>query len=551
MVPNDRKGTLGTAIDKEEKASATIPDGKQPCDSLNAHGMDTKIFPQRYESLQTAKKSIVRNIGSNYAVLFLNTVINLLLTPFLIHLFGIAAYGAIGLNNTCVLYLSMLPASLSGALLRFLSLEKDANSIESHQYYTSCTYALVWFAILGVIPIALFSWLTPFIFQVPNDIINAVRLLFFFTLVGGLVAVAFSPIETILYLQHRFWEKNIITIIAKLVSLITLVAFLWLLPLSISYVGVYQLVFLSLSGILLLFVKNRRRTFLRLRKSCFSISHLYTVFRYASKMLLFDFSYSLVMGGTFFTVNLVGGAAMTGKVAPFIQIAMLFQALAYTVANVLRSIIFEYLGRRDMAQVVARTMESTRLIGYLFGFALVGCAGCAHIFLEFWLGGEFSQHAVVLLELCVAVYLGTVLFVPYRQVFRGTDSQGYPILLALVVGGLHCSGIFIVLSLDRWGFDAIGIVFILTLGGLSVVAQGMHCDKLLGLKYGETFRRVHANFWFPVGISGVLFWIIPSQSYFFSIAFSVVAVLMYCILGYRVQLTDSDRKFLRTLILHK
>ncbi|NIA07128.1 MAG: oligosaccharide flippase family protein [Actinobacteria bacterium] len=537
------------------KDRSVLPQG-ECCDGLHASSVKSsrhgsEVQSKHRASLQKAKQVLIRNVASNYAVLITTSVVSFLLTPYFISRLGIAAYGMIGLANTCVFYLSILPNSLASSLFRFLSMKHHSNPEEAERYYNTCTLAAFGFALLGVVPGVILAWATPFLFQIPMGLTKSTRILFLLTIMGGLVGVSVSSFQTHFFLLHRQWQRNFTVVVSRIFAVAALLGSFWYFGSSLAYVGVYQLMVLALPGLLAALICIRSGSSMRLRRGSFSFPHLRTVFSYASKLLLFDLANSLPISGTFIVVNRTAGAEWTGSISPFMQVMLLFQMLAQAVTNVIRSVIFEYIGHGEASMLTMRTMQATRLLGLGFGLALVGLSGVSHVFLQVWLGEEFAVHSLLPVEMAAAAYLGTVLSIPYRQVLRGKYTQGFALTFSIGVGVIHLLGVYSVFQFSDCKMEAFGLVFLLVMGVIRAVGQGLHCDKLFGLHYGDTFRRTHMCYWLPLCIAAGLVWLVSGRSPMETIAFTLGAVICYGILGFKILLLTEDRRLLLSLLHRK
>lgn len=500
-------------------------------------------------NLASAKRRLVSNVGSNFVVLGLNAFVNLGLAPFLISRLGVAAYGMVVLATTIASYLRVLPGMFDGALLRFLSVTSQSDLRDAQVYFYSAKRALIVLSIILLGPVFLFIIFAPNIFQIPEDSIQATQYLLGLTLLGGLISIALIPYRTALFFRHRFLTYNAAVITTRLTGLAFLItAFIVWTP-SLEFVGLYLFIFMAGAATLAMFFCKLRSDDLYTRLPSYSWAHLKKLIYFARYLVLYEMSQVLLIGGTYLVINITLGAEATGYFGPLFLLAMFVNQCGFQVAGVLRPIVFEYIGSNQHDQLALRTRQATRIIAFIFGTAMVALIGIAQELLRLWLGPPFPSYAIVLAGLVVGIYIGSVLFVPYKQVFRGKDAQGVATILAMVTGIVHIVSLWLVLTYTDYGLIEVGFIFVLTAGVARALAQSLDNDRLLGQPYGSTLWSMRMCFFLPlICASGAAYLAWGTASPLVAVLWAVLGTLICFVLGWLMVLKPEDRLFVTKLI---
>lgn len=370
----------------------------------------------------------------------------------------------------------------------------------------------------------------------------------FLILVTCLVSGIVSCIQAVFFLYHRFVYLNVLTILTQIVALGLLVGMLWY-SVNIVAIGVYRLVFVAgCAGVLFISAMRFQRAF-RVRWGLGSWGHLRQLLRVGGIVLVYDTAGVLLLSGTVLVLNRTLGAEATGRFGPVLQVVTFQMLLAFTIARVLRPILFEYIRLGDADRLRGALFKATRILGYLAGFTMAMLCGLARPILTWWVGAEFAPLAY-LLALCVyAGYIGSVLWVPYRQVFRGRDSLVVPTVILLGISAVHVVVLYLALSYTDWGFSALGIIFLVTVGVGQLVLNALHCDYIVTDPFGKSLGRVHASLWFPLVIAVALAWVLgESLDWRWVLLCGGVAAVFYATAGYLMMLKPEDRKTLWSLM---
>lgn len=501
-------------------------------------------------SLQAAKSRMALNLISNVSVISFSMAMSLVLAPYLIRRLGVASYGMVGLANSFPAYLLLATQSLSNSLFRHISVEIHNGRVDAANVYFNTAFKtiLVISALLSI-PVVLVSLLSSRLFNVPAAVQTQTSWLILLVLVGSLVGAVAAPFGTIFPLTHRFLLQNVLKMVSMLFGLAVLVGCFWLLPPSMVYVGLYQLVSVTTTALLLFCFQSRFQRSIVLQRGRFSWQALREMYRMAGFILVDDLATLMVISANVLIVNKTLGAIACGHFAPIVLIWSAFMTLGSAVNNVIMPVMYHFVGRGDAGELRKRTLQAMRLVGGILGVPVIVVCGLARPILNTWLGDDFVFLWPLVWAVVLSIHFARVVFQPFAHVYRGMDCVRFPAYINLGFGLANLVLVYVLLSRTDLGLWGLGLAFALTFGLRGLLVNSLYCDHLLGLSRGHCLKHLLPSFVVTVGVSVFLHHLVsPVQSVVQLIALFVLALFTTSIISAFLLLTPADRDFLHRLI---
>jgi O-antigen/teichoic acid export membrane protein len=279
------------------------------------------------QSLTNWQRS-VRNVVANWASFVIGVLVNLVVSPFIIHSLGDGAYGAWVLLSSLVGYLGLLDLGTRGAVTRYVATYHAAHRHEDAGRIAST--ALVLFGGLGLVAIVasvLLALLLNHAFQVPAELADVARI----AVVLGGVTVAVSLVSGvfggIVVGMQRFDSLHGVNIVLSLVQAVAIVLVLHagggLVGLALVQLGVSVL-----RGAATARLSCRVYPELAVRPKSWSLLHLREIFSFGTSSAFLNAAASVIN----YANMLVIGA--------FLPVGMItFFAIASTMTDHVRAVI--------------------------------------------------------------------------------------------------------------------------------------------------------------------------------------------------------------------
>ena len=420
----------------------------------------------------------VRNVVANWASFVIGVMINLVLSPFIIHSLGDGAYGAWVLLGSLVGYLGLLDLGTRGAVTRYVATYHAA-----HRHVDAgriASTALVLFGGLGLLAIAasvMLALLVNHAFQVPAELVEVVRI----AVVLGGVNVAVSLISGvfggIVVGLQRFDALNAVNIVLALAQALAIV---FILHAGGGLVGL-ALVQLGVSvfrGGASAWLSCRLYPELAVRASSSSRVHLREIFSFGISSAFLQAAGSVIN----YANTLVIGAFLPVETITFFAIASTMtdhvRAVIAGVSQTLTPMVSALDGQRRGRAVAEVSLQGARfaslaVLPIVLTLVLRGAS-----FIGIWMGPAYAGPAGAVL---------TVLALPVWAI------AGLHVVTATMIGINQHRGLIPVFACEAF-MNVLLSIALVSYMGIVGVAWGMALPRLIvSLIVGPLYIRRHAG----------------------------------------------------------
>ena len=373
-----------------------------------------------------AKNRLILNISANIIAVFVNAVITIWLTRYLILKLGVSIYGMIPLAVTVASYFGLLTQSISGAIGRFVAIYVGKDDIDkSCEYISSAFFSLLGLCILLLLPAAFIVAFLPHIFNIPQGFEIQARWLFAFMTIFSLVTALNSTFIVSTFITHRFYLRNLIDSAGRIFQVLIIYLLFAVMAVSVSYVGFAYLMMASLALLL---------SYIAARKLTPELKISFALFKWATALEMAAMGVWVTinqLGAAFYTtisiviINIFLGSEAVGRYAPFAQWAMLIDLLAGTVASVFAPIAYGYIARNETEELVRQTKRSMKYMSMLMALPIGLLCGLSIPIFNWWLGESFSKF-YLLIWILIGSRIVTVAIRPIYAITQGMNKVRLP-----------------------------------------------------------------------------------------------------------------------------
>jgi len=420
-------GELNTpTAEAAEAAVLPLPQGE-------GRGEGTPAGPE----LTSGRVHFRKNVLSNGAAFVLQIGVGMWFTPYLIRNLGIEAYGLVPLALQVTGYMSILTASLSGSVGRFLTIDlargdsRSANRTFNTSFFTCLAAAMI------LLPVALgISYAAPLVLNVPGGQEDGARVLFVATTVSFLLTTLGSNFAVSTFAHSRFDIRSTIEILTLLARVGVVVGIFALLSPSLWIVGVGILAAALVNQTGYLISWHRLTPHLHVRRADFDRTRVRELLGMGGWLTVGSIGWTLYQNVDLVILNTMVSAKSAGLYAPVLQWNSLLRTMAGLVAGVLTPTIIACYARGDKDTLFRLTLQASRLLGLAMALPVGLICGLARPFLSVWLGPEFAAVAplfwVSILPLAAALTVG-----PLSSILTAYNRVKVPGLASVAQGGLN------------------------------------------------------------------------------------------------------------------
>jgi O-antigen/teichoic acid export membrane protein len=489
------------------------------------------------------KKTIVRNVFSNWVGLGVNMVAGFFFMPWLISRLDSEVYGLWILIGSLTGYFSLMDIGVRGSVGRYIA-HYHARNDQKGVNATLSTALIILSALAVLVLVATAVLLTVFfrIFTVSPDQVSAVR--WAIIIVGVNLAVAFSlhVFDGVLWACQRFDILNGVDIVTTLLR----VAATLLLVKPTNGLVVLALITLGstvLADGLKIFFSFRQDPRLRFAPRFFSRVSVIELYGYG----VWNFILSICGQITGYTSPaVIAGFLGASLVTPFVVALRLIQyasSLLGLSTGVMTPMATRMNAQEDRAAEYTLLVRSTRFAALyavaVFGFFLV----MGRDFIRLWMHGKFPDSYPLLIVLGVG-YCGGMVFSASGSILLGRARHKVIAVLAVVEAIVNLA-LSIALVIP-FGLMGVAVGFTLPRIVISLLIYPVFLCRILDIRIRDYIRdAVVSPFLWGFGLSvifygGVRF--ISLQSLPIFAATSLIMGLGYAVLTFLICLNASERR---------
>jgi O-antigen/teichoic acid export membrane protein len=490
------------------------------------------------------------NLLSNIAYFILNIIIGLALVPFFLDTLGVAAYGLIPLATSITGYVTIAIDSINAAVTRFLTVDLHRSDLKR----ANETFNTAVFATLGVIiclvPVAIAAaWIAPLVFNIGDESVNDVFLLFVLVFGSVLIRTWSSNFMVTLFAYNRLDLRNCVNIANIGMQVFFVVVLFYFLGPSLPLVGVSYFLGASVALILSIIFSRRVCPELKVSSTFFVRSRLREIGGVAGWTACSSLAYLLRYSVALIIVNIMFGNVAGTQYSLVITWGMMLLALAGLVTNTFTPKSYSYRAKDDKNGLTQFTLFAMRCTGLAIALPIAFLCVFSPQIMTIWVGAKYTELAplvwIILAPMIIRIQTSCTdpIFSAYLRVRE-------PAIFSIAVGVLNVglALLFPVLFHDgMYGVAYAGSLVLLMVGAFFLMFNA----HVLQIPLGTFFRPIVTGVTALgiLSVAGILYVsVIPVHSLLMLIVSGILFTSVYGLVVLRVVLKKNERDMIRSCV---
>lgn len=494
-----------------------------------------------------AKSQVKYGALFSYALIILNTLHGLFLTPFIVENVGQSQYGVYKTIAAFTVSLIVLDMGMGGTLMRYIARFRTDNEEEKIPNFIAMilVQAAIIIGIVSVlIVIAFLSIEKIYSAGLTAPEIEKAKQLMIFLGINVCLSILERAINGIITGYNRFLFANgfqLIRLLARFVLLFVLI-FLTKDVLVLVLVDI----FLSVVALIVEAIYIRKNLNIKVKLTAWDNALFKETFKYT--FLLFLTTIAAMVNGNLDNV-IIG--AIEGSVAVTIYsygllIFGMFEQLSTSISGVMLPTVTKTLANDDENSTATQSLivKAGRIQFILLGAAIAGFAIVGNRFINIWLGDGYSDVYIItlilmvpaLFELCVNVCL---------SVLRAKNILAFRTYILIASTALNAIITIVGTYLFNYFAAAIGTAASFLIG--SVIIMNIYYYKKLGFNMLNIYKRIFKKIWVCILLSSIIAILVAKlfTSGFIGFALPAIAfVIVYAISLWIYGLDKEDKDLL-------
>lgn len=185
------------------------------------------------------KNRTLISIFCSVMVLITNSVVNFLMTPFIVSNIGVDANGFITLANDFITYVNLIVIALNSMAARFITIEYVRKDYEkANLYYNSVFYGNIFLTLILLLPVICFIIKLEYVIDVPVQMVGDTKILFIFVFLNFFAGLVLPNWDCGTFVVNHLEKTYILQICTVLIrAIVLLILFNFFTP-RIWFVGI-------------------------------------------------------------------------------------------------------------------------------------------------------------------------------------------------------------------------------------------------------------------------------------------------------------------------
>lgn len=325
----------------------------------------------------------------SYIALFINIVIGLCYTPWVIKSIGKQEYGLYSLALS-VISLFLFDFGLSSAVTRFLSKYLAENNKIKVNNFMGITIKLYLFAdiIILIVLSSIFIFIPSIYHGLTQNEIEKFKVIFFISSTFSILSFPFIPLNGILIAYEKIVQLKICDLLNKILIVALMSACL------MSGMGLYALVSVNaIAGLCSIFLKLyfvKKYTDLDINWTFWDKKEFKAIFSFSSWVMIMGICQRCVMN---ICPSILGVLADSNSIAIF-SVSMAIEGIIFSFANAINGLLLPKVSRMiaigDEQNIQNLMIRVGRLQIFIIGLIFMGFIVVGRLFIHLWLGYDYD-----------------------------------------------------------------------------------------------------------------------------------------------------------------
>lgn len=439
---------------------------------------------------KNAKNIIILNMLWSLLAVFVNYLMNFLITPYVTENIGVEAYGFVGLSATFISYMDIFTVGFNSFAGRFVSVAYHQGDYEkANRYYSSTILAdFILSLLLLAAGTAMIIRLDQF-FRIPSVLKQDVRLLFLLVLLRHLLTVLRTAFDTAAFIAERLDLAEKRQSAAYLLQGTVLLVMCLFLPPHVWYIGLAN----AVSAVYLLFAGwrlcRRLTPQLHFEKRWASRSAAWEIAATGLWTSLNNLGNVLNSGLDLLITNLMLSAAAVGEISIAKNLAAICYTLVVKISGSFRPRLLLYFAEGKTGRLVEMYRLAMKITGSFCGLVICVFYVCGYDFLRLWIPDQnidfiFAASMIVLLG-----DIATGVVNPLYYVFTLTKRLKIPCLITILMGCANVVSMYLLIKGTSLGAYAV-ILTTMVINFVHFIDTPLYSAHCLGVPYGTFYPAI-------------------------------------------------------------
>ena len=497
--------------------------------------------------MDESKNQIKIGAAISYITLFVNIVLSLLYTPWMVNQIGKSNYALYTLASSFISIFLMdfgLSSSVSRYIAKFRA--EDDNEERINNFIGTIERLYIAIDIIIIIILEIFYFCIENIYQGLNhDEILIFRSLYLIVALYSVVSFPFLPLSGIINAYEKFIQQKACDMFQKIFSVVLIVLAL-LINADVRIVVIAN----AISGIITIFIKIfiiRNHIGVKISINNFDRTIIKQIFSFSIWVTIISLAQRCIFN---LAPSILGAISNTNEIALFAPANALegyFYSFAAAINGLFLARISRHIAKDEEHKITSLAIKVGRYQLILLGSVFMAFIAAGQEFIVLWMGDEFNGAYIC------AIFMFIPDFLTFSQQIFGTTVLAKNAVREQSLGYIGMSIICVCLSFllcEKYGAFGSSLAIAISYSFLFFYNNIIYKYKI-NLNVMEFYKKTYLPFCLPFFIASVVAFLIPNfinvSGWLGVLVSGIVAILFYLILIIPI-LTRDERNIFSDMI---
>ena len=435
------------------------------------------------------QKQFAINTISTMLNLIIQFAVSFFLTSYLVRTVGATAYGFFTLANTIVNYTIVATAALNSMSARFVGVEyHNKQYSEAICYYSSVFFGDVVFVLLLLVPALIGIWNIGEFINVPIELLNDVRLLFYIVFANMCVNVCSAVFSGVFVIKNRLDLSSAISICSNVLRAGLLILLYTLFDASIVYLGIATLMATILTTIGNVHYNRKLVSELCVSFSAVRLRAIWTIISAGIWNSFNHLSQFLLHGLDLLFCNVMVGAVAMGNMSVAATLPAMVTTCISALSNLFTPKFLAFFSSQNYEALYDEICKSIKFMTVIASVPICFLIGFGLPFYKLWTPNVDTQM-VYLLSVCIIApnFTGAAIN-SVNYLYTVVNRVKLPAIVLFITGALNVTIVYLLLKYSNLGVYSI-VVVSAVIGLLrNVVFNAPYAARCIGKKWTIFYR---------------------------------------------------------------
>jgi len=451
---------------------------------------------------------IIKTVIVNGGAVVINSIITILIIPFVAERLGTEAYGFVSLANNFVSFAAIISLALNTYSVRYISVAyHKAEYNKAQSYYSTVIIGNLLLSCAVIVLGTIFSCFSDLFLNVSKGLENDIKILFILMFINFGLQTVGDSLTVFAYINNRLEIIGFSRFAAYFVELIVFCVLFTTLPSKMWYVAIAYLAYSTLLFILYILMQRKYFAQIPFSVKSFSLKSMYELLGNGLWNSINSLGNTLNAGLDLLITNIMLDAGKMGQLAIAKTVGSLIPIVYGLISQAFQPRLLKYYSDKNKKRLIQEFKSSMLISGFFVGILFCIIIAIGEDFYKLWLPNQNTHVIYIITIITMLSYVLEGVVGPLYYVYTLTVKIRVPCIITLVGGIVNVIAMYLLLKFTSFGVYAVVGTTVVIMVFINLVTNPIYIAKSLKVKWTTFYPTIIFYLIFIIVTSFLLRWI--------------------------------------------